>query len=132
LIADNKSKFKLELKEDVWYLQTLQHLLKISLDSKSYDKSRALLRELEFIDSENANDYELEEKEINRIKRYKIFLILIYCGMGLLITSMIYRFVTSTNMGLTDGLGTVIGLIGIIGAYFNKDSMRKHSPQQHA
>ena len=132
LILNNKSKFNLELKEDIWYLQTLQHLLKISLDSKNYDKSTGLLKELKLIDSEIANEYQLDEKEINRVRRYKVFMILIYCGMGLIITSMIYRFVTSTNMGLIDKLGTVVGHIGIIGGYVNRNSVKRHSPQQNA
>src|SRR5688572_33408490 len=53
LILNSKDKFNLELKEDVWYLQTLQHLLKISLDTKSHSKSKEFLRELKLIDSEN-------------------------------------------------------------------------------
>jgi hypothetical protein len=130
LILNNKTKFNLELTNDIWYIQTLQHLLKISIDSQNYDKSRELLKELKLIDSENENKYQLEEKEISRIKRYKIFMILIYFGMGLTITSMIYRFVTSTSMGLIGGFGTIVGLIGIIGAYFSRDSEKKHSPQQ--
>lgn len=130
LILNNKEKFNLELKEDVWYLQTLQHLLKISLDSKNYDKSKELLRELMIIDSGNTNEYQLEEKEINRIRKYKFFMILVYCGMGLIAISIISRFLSLTSFGLVGRLGTLVGLAGLIGGYFNKDSVRKHSPQQ--
>jgi hypothetical protein len=129
LILNSKDKFNLELKEDVWYLQTLQHLLKISLHTKSHNKSKEFLRELKLIDSENASEYQLEEKEINRIKKYKFFMILIYCGMGLIAISSISRFLFSTNIGLVGRLGAIVGLVGLIGGYFNKDSVKKDSPQ---
>jgi uncharacterized membrane protein len=128
LILNNKSKFNLKLKEDVWYLQTLQHLLTISLYSNNYYKSAGLIRELKLIDSENAIEYQPKEKELNRIRRYKVFMMLIYFGMGLIITSMIYRFVTSTSMELIDILGIVVGIIGIIGGYASKDSVKKQNP----
>lgn len=132
LILSNKRKFKLELKEDIWYLQTLQHLLKISLDSKNYGKSIRLLKELKLIDPENANEYQLEEKELNRNRRYKVFMILIYFGIGLIMTSMIYRFITSTSMGLIDRFGTVVGLVGVIGGYFSRNSVKKQSSKRNS
>jgi hypothetical protein len=129
LIVNNRTKFNLELTEDIWYLQTLQHLLTISIASKSYSKSKELLRELKRIDSENENEYQLEEKKIDRIKRYRIFMILTYCGMGLIVAAMIYRSLTSTSMGMIDRVGELVGLIGIIGVYLNRDTVKKHSPQ---
>lgn len=129
LILNNKSKFNLELEDDIWYRQTLQHLLKISVDSKSHNKSRELLGELKFIDSEHANEYQLKGKELDRIRNYNLFMILIYCGMGLIAISMIARFFYSTSFGLIGRLGTIVGLIGIIGSYFNY-SVKKHKPQQ--
>ncbi|NBW35651.1 MAG: hypothetical protein EBR30_11675 [Cytophagia bacterium] len=128
LILNNSSKFNLKLKDDVWYLQTLQHLLTISLYSNNYNKSAGLLRELKLIDSDNPIKYQPEEKELNRIRRYKVFMMLIYFGMGLIITSMIYRFVTSTSMELIDILGIVVGIIGIIGGYANKNRVKKQNP----
>ncbi|MBX2969297.1 MAG: hypothetical protein KF803_07990 [Cyclobacteriaceae bacterium] len=124
LILNNRVKFSLDLTDDIWYLQTLQHLLKISLDLKNYNKSKELLKELKLIDNENVSEYNMEEKEINRIRRYKIFEMLIYCGMGLIAISMTYKFVTSVSMVFIDSLGIAIGLIGIIGGYFNKDSLK--------
>ncbi|NBP68882.1 MAG: hypothetical protein EBU52_09065, partial [Cytophagia bacterium] len=77
---------------------------------------------------DNPIKYQPEEKELNRIRRYKVFMMLIYFGMGLIITSMIYRFVTSTSMELIDILGIVVGIIGIIGGYANKNRVKKQNP----
>jgi len=120
LILSHKTKFNLALNEDIWYLQTLQHLLRISLDSGKDDQSKKLLQELTLIDPENKNEYQRAEQEINRAKRYKIFMALLFCGMGLTLVSMVYRFVTSTTMGPIDRVGTAIGLLGIIGAYIHR------------
>lgn len=121
LILNNKSKFNLDLTQDIWYLQTLQHLLKISRILKNYNKSRELLKELKLIDSENVNDYRLEAKEINRIKNYKFFTILVYGGMGLIVISIIFKFLSSTTLELVGRIGMIVGLVGLIGGYLNKD-----------
>ena len=124
LIVNNKIKFDLDLTVDVWYLQTLQHLVKISFHRMTRNKSKELLRELAQIDPENANEYQLEEKEIDRLKRYKIFMILIYGGIALVLCSIGYLYVTSSGIGYLDRVGTVIGLIGIVGSYLNRNSLK--------
>ncbi|HYI76989.1 MAG TPA: hypothetical protein VEW65_05170 [Chryseolinea sp.] len=126
MILSYKNKFSITLKEDVWYVQTLRHLLIVSLDSKNYRKAKDMLKELKFIDGENTNEYSLEEKEISRIEKYRLLMLLAYCGMGLIVISIIYRFVLETSLGSVGRIGTIVALIGLVGGYFYKDSVKKH------
>jgi hypothetical protein len=43
---------------------------------------------------------------------------------------MIYRYVTSTSMGVIGRIGIIVGLVGVVGGYFNKDGAESHRSQQ--
>jgi len=128
LILDHKEKFEIELTEDIWYLQTLQHLLTTHLTSKNRKKALRTLEDLKVIDEDNRQYYDLEEKEIRRIQRYKILMTIAYTGIGLLVISTMYRFVTDKPLWYIGRIGTIFGLCGLIGAYFFKDSIKSTAP----
>jgi hypothetical protein len=128
LVLENKDKFKIELNEDIWYLQTLQHLLIIHLTAKNRNKALATLEDLKVIDEDNRLYYELEEKEIRRIQKYKILMTIAYIGLGLLVISTLYRFVTDRPLWYVGRIGQVFGLGGFIGAYFFKNSVKSTAP----
>jgi len=124
LILEHKDRFRLELNEDIWYLQTLQHLFTIHLTAKNNTKALRILKDLKAIDEENQQYYELEEKEIRRIQKYKNLMTLAYTGLGLLAISAVYRFVADRQLWYVGRIGIVFGLVGLAGAYFFKDSVK--------
>jgi hypothetical protein len=128
LILEHKDKFGIELMEDIWYLQTLQHLLTTHLTARNRNKALRVLEDLKVIDEENRQYYELEEKEIRRIQKYKMLMALVYTGLGLLAISTAYRFVTNKLLWFIGRIGQVLGLCGLIGAYFFKDSVKSTAP----
>jgi hypothetical protein len=128
LFLGHREKFKIELNEDIWYLQTLQHLLTTHLIAKNRSKALKILQELKVIDEENRQYYELEEKEIRRIQKYKMLMALVYTGLGLLAIATAYRFVTDKPLWFIGRIGQVLGLLGLIGAYFFKDSVKSKAP----
>jgi hypothetical protein len=121
LILNYKDKFEIELTEDIWYLQTLQHLLKASVSGKKYKRAQALVKELKIIDIQNLSRYCLEEKEINRTKTHAAFRILAYGGITLLASSVTYSFVFETTPGYIASIGTITDLIGLAGQYYYRD-----------
>jgi len=128
LILDHKDKFKIELNEDVWYLQTLQHLLTIYLTKKKRSKALRILEHLKVIDEDNQQYYKLEEKEIKRIQKYKVLMSIAYFGLGLLAISTIYKFVEDKPLWYLGRIGQMLGLFGFGGAYFFKDSVKSTAP----
>lgn len=70
LVLEHKDEFEIELNKDIWYLQTLQHLLTTHLTAKNRNKALRTLEDLKLIDEDNRPYYELEKKEIRRIKKY--------------------------------------------------------------
>jgi hypothetical protein len=128
LILDHKDKFNIELNEDIWYLQTLQHLLTTHLTAKNRNKALKTLEDLKTIDEENRQYYELEEKEIKRIQKYRILMTIGYTGLGLVVISMTYRFIMDKPLWHIGRIGQVLGLCGLAGAYFFKDSVKSTAP----
>jgi len=128
LILEHKDKFELELNEDIWYLQTLQHLLTTHLTAKNHNKALATLKDLKVIDEDNREYYELEEREVRRIQRFKILMTMVYMGLGLFTISIAYRFVTDKPLWYVGRIGQVFGLGGLIGAYFFKNSEKSTAP----
>lgn len=128
LVLENKDKFKIELNEDIWYLQTLQHLLTTHLTAKNRNKALKTLEDLKTIDEDNRQYYELEEKEITRIQKYKILMTIAYTGLGLLVISITYRFITDKPLWYVGRIGQVLGLCGLVGAYFFKNGVKRTAP----
>src|SRR6185369_7952531 len=128
LVLENKDKFKIELNKDIWYLQTLQHLLTPHQTAKDRNKALTTLEDLKVIDEDNRLYYELEEKEIRRIQKFKILMTMAYFGLGLLAISVVYRFVADKPLWYVGQIGEVFGLGGFIGAYFFKNSVKSIAP----
>ena len=128
LVLENKDKFKIELSGDIWYLQTLQHLLTTHLTAKNRNKALTTLKDLKVIDEDNRLYYELEEKEIRRIQKFKMLMTIAYIGLGLLVISVAYRSVTDRPLWYVGRIGQVFGLGGFMGAYFFKNSVKSGTP----
>lgn len=129
LMLNNKARFNLEFPENIWYLQTLLHLVKSSVELKNYTRSNELLSELMLIDSDNSVEYQRAREKIAARKWSGISMMLVYVGIGLLITSIIGKFLFQANTALIDNLGTCIGLVGLAGAYWNREGRKKYKPQ---
>jgi hypothetical protein len=127
LILQNRDTFDIELQNDVWYLQTLLHLLRATFQLKEYEKSREFLKELKNLDKENPEKYAFAEKELSRIKKNKFFTILIYCGLALMAISVTARLLSLTDSELMGRLGTLAGLIGLTGSYFTRASRHTYT-----
>lgn len=128
LVLEHKAKFDIKLDEDIWYLQTLQHLLTTYLAAKHRSKALRILEDLKLIDEDNRAYYEQEEKEIRRIRKYKTLMTLAYTGLGLLAISATYRFIADKPLWYVGRIGQVLGVCGLVGAYFFKDSVKSTAP----
>lgn len=124
LVLQYKGKFEIDLAGDVWYVQTLQHLLTVYSSTKNRYKALSVIGELKKIDGDNRPYYELEEKEIKRIRRYKTFMATAYFGMSVIAISISYRFLTETSLWYFGGIGQLLAIGGVAGAYFFKESVK--------
>lgn len=125
LILKHKDEFEIELKEDIWYLQTLQHLLKASLERKDYKRAKSLIQELKIIDIENIARYCLKETEITRIGKHAVFVRLTYGGVALLASSVAYGFLNNITFGYIDSIGVVATLVGLVGQFCYRGSTKQ-------
>lgn len=121
LVLQYKDRYQIELSDDVWYIQSLQHLLTICLTTKDRVKTPKIISELKSIDEGNQSDYEREEKEIKRIQKYQMLMATAYLGMGLILLSIIYSFFTESSFWYFGRIGQLLALVGLAGAYFFKD-----------
>jgi hypothetical protein len=118
LLLEHKDKFDIELKEDIWYQETLQHLSKTYLTKRNGSKALKILTELTMIDEGNKSSYALAIKEIKRVRKHEILVAIAYIGIALVTISVGYRFIMDAQLWHVGHIGESLTLIGLVGAYF--------------